>query len=384
MRDHLEYRRIDSIEGLGSLGPQWCELDAQQAQPLLPLSHLWHVAWWENFGANFDLALGAVLHNGELIAIAPLYSTEVRERGLRLETTELASNGYSPFSDLLLAPTLPESTVDDILDLLVAHNPSDVIRLRKLPANGVVAERASREGGLPHNIGVEPILQTPIISLEGDWATYLQSLSSVSRKTVRRKLKKLERNDELEIQQFHVEDSTHPVLNDIVSVSARSWKADTHSDLAHDEHGRDFLWRLIDDLGPQNDVTVWTLYKKGKPIAFELLLHYGGIAYPIRADYDAAFARLSPGSILMAHVLKYMFDSGSDHTYDCCGDNYDYLRSWTKKTRNYVDIELFSNGLRPTLAYALKYQIAPLVRSVSRQTRNLTSWVVPQAKRAPI
>lgn len=382
MRANLEYRRIDSIEGLGSLGPQWRDLDALQAQPLLPLTHLWHVAWWDSFGTNFDLALGAVLLDGELIAIAPLYSTEVRERGLRLETTELASNGYSPFSDLLLAPRLSESMVDQVLDLLVVHNPCDVMRLRKLPANGVVAERASREDGLPRTIGVDHILQTPIISLQGDWDSYLAALSSASRKTVRRKLKRLQRNDELSIKQFVVQDSTAPVLKDIVCVSSRSWKSATQSDLGGDEAGRKFLWRLIDELGPNDSVTVWMLYSGSKPISFELLFHYGGVVYPIRADYDQAFAHLSPGSILMAHVLKHLFDNGADHTYDCCGDNYDYLRSWTKKTRNYVDVELFARGLRPSLAYSLKYQVAPVWRRLSRSTLRLTRWALPQAKRA--
>lgn len=382
MRDYFEYRRIDSIEGLGSLGPQWRELDAKQAQPLLPLSHLWHVAWWDSFGKNFELALGAVLCNGELIAIAPLYSTEVRERGLRLETTQLASNGYSPFSDLLLAPDLSEAMIDEVLDLMVEHNPCDVMRLQKLPANGVVAERASREGGLPVTIGIEPILQTPIISLEGDWQSYLQALSSSSRKTVRRKLKRLNGKDELTIERYKPKNSKDPILEDIVAVSARSWKADTKSDLQRDVAGREFLLRLIDELGPDDAVSVWVLSEHGTPIAFELLLHYCGIVYPIRADYDQKYASISPGSILMAYVLKDMFENGDDHTYDCCGDNYDYLRSWTKKTRNYVDVELFSRGLRPALAYSLKYRVAPLVRNFTRRFGKLTDRGLPQAKRA--
>ncbi len=377
MLNQLEYRRIDTREGLASLGSQWAELDAQQVQPLLPLSHLWHLAWWDSFGANFKLALGAVLSNDKLVAIAPLYSTNVRERGLCLATTELASNGYSPFSDILLAPNLTTSRVDEVLELLVVNNPCDVMRLRKLPADGIVAKRASQVDGLDLTIGVETSLKTPIISFAGDWQGYLKQLSSSTRKTLRRRLKFLDSRDELEVQQYKVQSSTDPVLDDVVAVSSRSWKVETKTDLANDQAGREFVWRLIDDLGLKNDVVVWVLHSNGQPVAFELLLHYGGIVYPIRADYDQAFASLSPGSVLMAHVLKNMFETGVAHTYDCCGDNYAYLRSLTKQTRQYIDVELFSPGLRPAMAYAMKYQLAPMVRTLSRQTRNVARLVAP-------
>lgn len=90
MQADFTYQRVSSKAELKALGPQWQTLHASQPQQLLPLAHVWHLAWWQNFGENLDLSLGCVFGDGNLVAIAPLprttpriltpYNTIVRER----------------------------------------------------------------------------------------------------------------------------------------------------------------------------------------------------------------------------------------------------------------------------------------------------------------
>ena len=382
MSSDLNYHCISRIEELRAIRAQWNDLENRQADRLLPLSHAWHMAWWESFGAHSQLALGVVSNGTELVAIAPLYTATERVGGFLLETTMLAVNGYSPFGGLLLAPDLNGETLDQILELLVTNNPCDLIRLQKLPTDSALAQKVLRGSRLSVFVGIEESLRTPVISLQGDWLSYLKTLSSSSRKTVRRKLRRFEKEDELRVQRFDISCSRDPVLEDIVAVSAHSWKAESGSDLESDTVGQDFLWRLIDELGPQKGVSAWVLFSGDKPIAFELLLHYDGIVYPIRADYDQSYTCVSPGSMLMAQVLRHLFDAGQDHTYDCCGDNYEYLRSWSKETRTHVDVDLFSRALLPSLAYSLKYSVAPFMRNLRQKSQKIAGSSVSEGKRA--
>lgn len=366
MQDEFTYRRVSNSEDLESLGTAWRALHASQPQQHLPMAHVWHTAWWENFGAELDLDVGCVFDADKLIAIAPLYSSDVRKHGLSLRTTQFAGNGYSPFCDLLLDPELNTNQIDQVLQLLLLHNPGDVLSLGKLPADGIIAERAIEQSALPANIGIQPNLRTPVIRLQEDWEGFLKSRSRSSRKSIRRKLKRLQSEEALEVREVCLQNSTDPVLEDIIAVSANSWKAELESDLRSDEQGRKFVWQLIDELGPQGGATAWMLYEQDQLIAFELHLSFDGVVYPIRADYDEAFAGLSPGSILMAFALKEIFSRGQHHTYDCCGNDYDYLRSWTDEILTYIDLEFFSFGTRASLAYAMKYKVAPLARGAAR------------------
>jgi len=359
------YQRVSSKAELKALGPQWQTLHASQPQQLLPLAHVWHLAWWQNFGENLDLSLGCVFGDGNLVAIAPLYTSHERRHGFSLHTTQLSGNGYSPFNDLLLDPDLSTHQIDQVLELLLVENPGDVLRLPKLPADGVIASRAQEQSELPANVGIQPSLRTPIIRLHEDWEGFLLSRSKSSRKSIRRKLNRLQDSKNLEVREVSLDSKAHPALEEILDVSARSWKAELQTDLRSDHEGRNFLWQLIDELGPQGDATAWLLYDAGTLIAYELHLSFHGVIYPIRADYDQESASLGPGSLLMARVLQLLFEKGEHHTYDCCGNDYDYLLSWTDEILTYIDLEFFSLGTRASLAYAMKYKVAPLARGAS-------------------
>jgi len=367
---NFTYQRVSSKAELRALGPQWRALHAIQPQQLLPLAHVWHMAWWENFGEQLDLNLGCVLGDDKIVAIAPLYTSNERKHGFSLHTTQLSGNGYSPFNDLLLCPELGQEQVDQVLELLLAKNPGDVLRLPKVPADGLIASRAQEHSELPANVGVQPNLRTPIIRLREDWEDFLQSRSRSSRKSIRRKLNKLRDSNSLEVREVVLDNSENPVLEDILGVSERSWKAELESDLRSDHEGRNFLWQLIDELGPHGGAAAWLLYDDDTLIAYELHLSFHGVIYPIRADYDQEFANVGPGSLLMARVLQLLFERGEHHTYDCCGNDYDYLLSWTDEILTYIDLEFFSLGTRGSLAYAMKYKVAPLAREASKLIKN--------------
>ncbi len=145
MQDDFTYKRVGNTAELRALGPAWRKLHANQPQPLLPLAHVWHLAWWQNFGDKLDLDLGCVFANNSLIAIAPLYTSNEYEHGFFLNTTQLSGNGYSPFNDLLLDPTLTTHQIDQVLQLLLTENPGDLLRLPKLPADGIIAHRAMEQ-----------------------------------------------------------------------------------------------------------------------------------------------------------------------------------------------------------------------------------------------
>ena len=253
----------------------------------------------------------------------------------------------------------------------IRHDSFAVLRLQKLPSRSLVFSQTIRHLFPGLRISTQPSLVTPLIPVSGDWESYLQSRSKSFRKSIRRKLKKFANHSGAVIQEHVVHDRGAPILETIFDVSAKSWKADEGTDLRSDPDGREFFRRLVDLFGRDSKVLVWVLYVDDKAVAFEFLLTDGGVVFPVRADFDRSVPELSPGTVLMCHVLQTMFKRKNIHSYDCCSDDYTYLRSWTEKQRDHQDIEFFKNSLKPLLMFTAKYKVAPYWRRLKARSSEL-------------
>ena len=158
-------------------------------------------------------------------------------------------------------------------------------------------------------------------------------------------------------------------MRDIVAVSARSWKADVGTDLVSSRDSRDFVHNVVERFGARDDVHLWIAYDGVTPVAYELHIVYRGRIYPIRADFDERYRRLSPGSVVEYAALKGMFEGDYADVYFSCAGDYRYLRHWTDERVQFCDIEVFSSSLKSYALFWFEYRVMPLVRVVRRWLR---------------
>ena len=366
---------IRDTGGLRALRSEWDHLVESCSGALLPLSYPWIHTWWHSFGADDeDLHVVTVRgDNGDLLALAPVMKVSARFRRVHVTKLCLMVNGYTPFSGIATRPGVDAAEVcAAVLGELVKEPDVDVVELTRIRAEGELYEAVRAHLRISGDrFGEIPDLETPIIRVDTDWATFLGGLSPRFRKHVRKRLRTLQDGAGFELRRIVLTDRSHPALRDMVEISSRSWKAEVGSDIASDPRGLEFLHALCDAFGPSGDAVAWQLLKDGRPVAFEFQILHGGVAYPLRADHRADFADLSPGAVLEAGMLKALFESPRDtFEYNTCANAYDYLMRWTSTTRRHTSVQVFPQGVVPAALHAFEYRLVPALRPLRSRLRS--------------
>src|SRR5688572_2985543 len=104
----------------------------------LPLTHAWLNAWVKNFVDHGELRVACVYEDGRLLAIAPMMRQICRMRGLRVTCCFSMSNGATPFSGLILHPSLEGSRLIELIALLVDESSEDLLIFQRIPVQGAV------------------------------------------------------------------------------------------------------------------------------------------------------------------------------------------------------------------------------------------------------
>jgi CelD/BcsL family acetyltransferase involved in cellulose biosynthesis len=213
-------------------------------------------------------------------------------------------------------------------------------------------------------VAVYPALSTPVVNTTGDWEAFLAEKSKKFRQRVRSTTNRFERSGGT-IEKTVIKSGDDSIIEEMVAVSSHSWKRSMGTDLGSRADSVRFLKSLFDQLGPRNSVSVWMARNNtGEPIAFELHLIWGGVSYPIRADFNEQYRKLSPGFIAELNALRSLFEQAGATTYYSCADDYQYLSHWTDTYAKHVTLELFKPGLKGFLLYNLEYRLIPVLRGI--------------------
>ena len=366
----MELRVITDAQELESLEQDWDALLRESSGNALPVSHSWIMAWWNSFGGgNCELHVVVVYgDNQELLAIAPFMKARTAFRGVKVIQLSLMANSYTPSVSIVVRRNVdPDAVVAIVFQHLIGLRGVDVITLKKLPSSGDVYDAVIRHLRATRQLfGVKRIAESPFIPTTTDWDTFVAPFSRNFRKEIRSRLKAANGCNGIEVKRIKIQNSADPAFDDIRAISANSWKraVGTHIDGWPD--GKRFLLDLCDRFGSDGAVSIWLLCKDHLPIAYEFHVTYGGVTYPLRADYRSALARVAPGATLECQILRALFDDPNVREYNTCGNTYRYLLRWTNLTRKHVHIQVFPKRFLPRSLYLFEFSVIPSLRWARR------------------
>ena len=371
----MRHRIVRQDEDFALLREDWTALVETLPQPLLPLRWEWFDAWWHSFGPDCAPGDEATpwIHVFEdasgIRGIVPMFVTTTRFRHVRVRAMCSMANGHSPLWDAILHPGLAEAEVARIGAAIHGTPGIDVFLYRRFAEGGRLLQWIQDGAGGRGRYGIRDSVRTPVIDTTGDWEPYLQSQGTKYRKNTRKKVREFEATPGARVDYVRLASEADPVFDEIVEISARSWKTGVRNDLRTNNAGRAFLRRLLNHLGPAGAAGAWLARINGRAIAYELHFHGGGVTYPIRADMDEAWRELSPGSVVEFHALKAAFEDPETSAYDTCAADYWYLRNLTDRARQIHEVEYFPRGLKPLALHLLEYRLIPLLRPVRDRAR---------------
>jgi hypothetical protein len=145
------------------------------------------------------------------------------------------------------------------------------------------------------------------------------------------------------------------VIKDAIEVflglEAASWKGKEGTALLSNPSDANFARRFLTNLAAGRKASVALLRVDGRPIAAQVLLYEGDMAYTWKTAYDEAYAKYSPGALLVDKITEELFNSGIAAIESCSPEGGFMGRVWQGR-RETLDL-LADVGARRSMAFTV-------------------------------
>jgi hypothetical protein len=183
---------------------------------------------------------------------------------------------------------------------------------------------------------------SPCIELDAGWAQPLEQFNAGRQSDFRRARRRAEQLGEVQFE-IHAPapgPGLDRLLDEAYAVEARSWKGDGGTALAADPTLGPFYRRLAHAAAQAGHLRLCFLRIAGQAAAMQLALQGEGRFWLMKIGYDAAFARCSPGQLLMLHTIGHAAAQGLS-SYEMLGNAAAWTAGWTRTLRPFVRVSVY-------------------------------------------
>jgi CelD/BcsL family acetyltransferase involved in cellulose biosynthesis len=279
-------------ESFDSIYSDWKKLQANSTASSVFSSPVWSKIWWQQFGSGSELHLGAVKHQGKTIGIAPLV---VKDN----VASFIGSSDVCDYLDFVVEPGNEEGFFCELLDNVKAEG---IIRLDLAPLRPdstvltnlvkVAPSQAWQVSCSQEDVSVE-------LDLPATWEDYLQLLSGKQRHELKRKLRRLDEEGELNYR-HSTDASRHDV--DIFLRLFQNSRQDKAAFLTPQMES--FFRAVANAMAEQELIRLNILELNKKPVAATMCFDHKDTVYLYNSGYDPAYGWLSVGVISKALCIK--------------------------------------------------------------------------------
>ncbi|HET9952712.1 MAG TPA: GNAT family N-acetyltransferase [Candidatus Eisenbacteria bacterium] len=316
------------------------------------------------------LSLLAARQSGALVGIAPWWEGRARVRGIEARTVGFISNRETPRSGFVVRAEVRDRVVEEFLrHARTAWRARwDILSLAPWPVDApdrAAFERiATSRGCVLHRSRASLV---PTIGITASWDDFLAGKSYLFRKSRRGILNRMSRVPDVTVER-HRHAPGPRLLEELADVSRRGWKHRDGVSLAAREDSLRFFAALNEAADAEGWLDVWMLRFAGVPVAFEYDLLHADVVHALRAEFDEAHERLSPGAYLEYFILKAAFDEGR-RRYSC-GPGLDaYKLRWTEELHETTIVRIYGPTPAGRWLEFLEARALPALRRVRDRLR---------------
>lgn len=330
------YDQVTTPEGFHALESEWNDLLQRSYADTIYLTWEYLSTWWEVYGAGHALwILTARDSSQRLVGLAPLsigpgsgarqLMHELKILGGRCEST-------SEFLDFMIERGRETEIAAHFMQTIQAgQGPkwnllSLPLTLADSPAMKV-ARAALEQWGLPRTRERE----APYCSFPETWEKFLQTRSAKFRSTIRNRLKKLHSQHVVELKIGGEDLALDEALLHIIKLNSNRWG--TAGEAFHTLKFLEFHRRLIPRLAARGWLALMVLMVDGKAAAGRYDFLYGGKIWGFQGGWDAAYARLSIGTVMNALAFQWAIEKHGVREYDFGAGACRYKSEWSNGTR---------------------------------------------------
>jgi CelD/BcsL family acetyltransferase involved in cellulose biosynthesis len=322
----------------------------------------WVTSWIEAFWTQRAIRFFLLRREGTLVGLAPFVEDGSGDLGCR-RSLSFPVNAQSHLCDVLVR----EGECGPVARALLSHldpKRSDFrVRLRHLDTSSDLARMLS-ETARPLGLSTHEHVRTewPFALLGSSWSEYLLGRDPHTRSELRRKRRRIEGAGVVQVRCSSSPAQCRAAFEDVLHVESRSWKEDNRTSLLAERGVSEFYQALAQRCAPKGRFRIYVLHLDGTPIAHAFGVEFRQAYLVLKTSYDLGYRELSPGQVLMTHVMEDSLKRGL-RVFDFLGEASPWKRRLATHTGTHADLCLFSrrNLACRTCRFA-EGRIRPLVR----------------------
>ncbi len=332
---------ITDARELARLADGWnALLEASEGSPTQHF--IWAQAYHQTYGQAAQVQVLTIGSAHAPEAIAPL----VRRPGVLPRLELLGVRELCEPLDLLFDG---QDALDALAEGLV--NLGQPLWLERMPALSPVIralERAYKGRGLVHR---SPAESYPRIPLDRSWREPESHFNAGRRSDFRRAQRKAAEQGALSFEVLTpTPEELEPLLAEAYRVEAACWKGAEQSALACDVKRGEFFRHYTAVAAGRGILRLCFMRLNGQAVAMQLAIECGQRFWLLKIGYDEAYARCSPGTLLMLHTLRYAAERGLA-AYEFLGASQPWTHMWTDTHEQCVALRAYPQ--RPSALAAL-------------------------------
>jgi hypothetical protein len=177
--------------------------------------------------------------------------------------------------------------------------------------------------------------------------------SGSTRKKLRQDWNRLSAQGRVDVVNDRSPDQIRQAFEAFLQLELGSWKGAQGTALLCDGADAAFVRRLVGDLSQQGSASVALLRLDGRAIAAQVLMYCGPTAYTWKTAFDPAYARYSPGALLIDKVTEELFAVPGIEAIDSCSAEGSFMAQLWAGRRSMVDL-LIDIGAAHSLRFSLE------------------------------
>lgn len=214
------------------------------------------------------------------------------------------------------------------------------IELARIPAGSPLIAALKR--AMPGRVSVRPATSSPTIALGPEWREPESRFSARRRSDFRRAARRAAEFGEVACEMLAPSPAEFDALFDLaVAVEARSWKRAAGTAILCDAAKEAFFRGYLRAACARGQGRVALLRIGGEAVAMQLAVEWGARYWLYKIGYDEAYARCSPGTLLMLHALRDAAGRGLTG-FELMGDSEAWIADlWTREEHPCVRVRTY-------------------------------------------
>jgi CelD/BcsL family acetyltransferase involved in cellulose biosynthesis len=250
-------------------------------------------------------------------------------------------------------PVVDRSVMDEVIAAFfdaIAREPAlpNVMRLRYLDGDEKTCAAIMRTLGVRGSRTLKLAVRgRPFASKDSG-----RKRSGSTRKKLRQDWNRLSALGPVEIVNDRAQAAVREAFEVYLAMEAKSWKGAQGTALLCDERHAAFVRRLIGDLAARQDASVALLRFNGQALAAQVVLYCATTAYTWKTAFDSAYAKYSPGALLVDKIAEELFSDGGIEAIESCSPEGGFMAQLWDGRRTTIDL-LVDVGAKESLNFVM-------------------------------